>query len=54
MKRLPAEGMLENMIRKGEATTEDIEKVAAVIAEFHKNAAVTPKLPHMESRRRYC
>lgn len=44
MKRLPAEGMLENMIRKGEATTEDIEKVAAVIAEFHKNAAVTPEI----------
>ncbi len=46
MKRLPSENMMDIMLKKGSVTDKMIERIAGVIAEFHKKADTNPYISH--------
>lgn len=40
MKKMPAERQMDKLLEKGEVQVEDIKKIAAIVADFHKNIEV--------------
>ena len=50
MRRLPAEGMLEALLRDGRATREQARAIAVVVADFHLRAERSPAITAFGSR----
>ena len=44
MKRIPDEGLLQNLIMRGKVPPSAMEKVARVVAEFHSKADTSPEI----------
>lgn len=44
MKRLPAEQMLDNLVNNNQISKSEIQKVARVIADFHRHAPTSPAI----------
>jgi len=42
MKRLPSENMMDRLLKGGSVTNEMVERIARIIAEFHKKADTNP------------
>lgn len=49
MLRLPEERMVESLLSAGELTAADVRKIAATVAEFHRNAARSGEIDHYGS-----
>ncbi|RII27719.1 MAG: kinase [Geobacter sp.] len=49
MKRLPAERMLDRLLRENKVDAEDMRRIALIIAEFHQNAERGKEIDHFGS-----